>query len=381
MVTYNPGAIMKRLLIILTFLSFEVFACTKVVPVGSSIQTSVSSAKAGDVICLRGGTYKENNVWVEASGTASQRIVIQAYPGETPVLDGAGIAGRDWTTFFTLSGQYIDLSGITLKNGVSKGAKGVWLRGANNTVRGMTIDNVQAQAILVSADNAIVENNYVVRAVMANKDCAQCSPPSWGFGIGSYIDYASNRTVKGMVLRGNTVHDSWGEGLHTFQSVGALVENNLSYDNFVTNFYIVASVGATVRNNISYSTPGKKEVEGITLSDEHNFIKSAGNTVTGNYVFNAPILLYNWTVTPGSGLQSVTFAHNSLIDSELLIGWTGRYPDTTHRDTVIRDNLFYNSTGGSTGSNHWTKGITYQRNLWYPNRPPRSEGVGDILPR
>lgn len=42
----------------------------------------------GDVINLRGGTYYEHELVVEAAGTASAPITIQSYPGERAVIDG-----------------------------------------------------------------------------------------------------------------------------------------------------------------------------------------------------------------------------------------------------------------------------------------------------
>ena len=370
--------LMKRVLgLLLTVLSFVAIGapCTKTVAAGGNIQTAVNSAVRGDVICLRGGTYAQNNVWVAASG-----ITIMNYPGEAPVLYGDGVTSAAWPTFFTLSGSNIVLSGLEIKNGTFKDQKGVWLRGNTNTVRNMRLENIDGIGILITGDDATVENNTVLKAAMGNKDCAQCDPPYWGFGIGSYISYTGSKTVKSMIIRGNTVSDSWGEGIQAFQAVGALVENNVAHDNFSTNFYITSSSGTVLKNNVGYNTVGKRSARGLTLADEHSFLKSSGTIVTGNYFYNADVALYEWTVTPGSGLKDALFSGNSLIDSELIIGWTGRPPGIVHSNSTVRDNLFYSSQGGSTGTNHWTKGITYMRNLWSPTRPANAEGIGDILP-
>lgn len=42
----------------------------------------------GDVLNLRGGTYYENEIVVDAAGTAAAPITIQSYPGERAVIDG-----------------------------------------------------------------------------------------------------------------------------------------------------------------------------------------------------------------------------------------------------------------------------------------------------
>ena len=52
-----------------------------------TVTHSVKQLKAGDTLCLRGGSYFEN-VSVSLEGTAERPIVIRSYPGEQAVLDG-----------------------------------------------------------------------------------------------------------------------------------------------------------------------------------------------------------------------------------------------------------------------------------------------------
>jgi hypothetical protein len=47
-----------------------------------TMQAGVRSARQGDVVVVRGGTYREAIGWGAKSGTATQRIVLQSYPGE-----------------------------------------------------------------------------------------------------------------------------------------------------------------------------------------------------------------------------------------------------------------------------------------------------------
>jgi hypothetical protein len=51
------------------------------------MQHGVRRLKPGDTLYLRGGIYYES-VYLTQSGTAQSPIVIAAYPGELPVLDG-----------------------------------------------------------------------------------------------------------------------------------------------------------------------------------------------------------------------------------------------------------------------------------------------------
>lgn len=340
-------------------------ACSKTIKTGGNIQTVVNAAVAGDVICLRGGAYSQNNVWISASN-----ISITNYPGESPVLDGAGLSDPAWATFFTLAGDNITLSGIEIRNGVSPGSKGVWLRGNGNTVRDLKIDNVQNQGILITGNNALVENNTVTRAAMANKDCAQCNPARWAFGIGSFLGYNTSNTVSGMVLRGNTVSDSWGEGIQVFQAIGSRVEGNTSSNNFSTNYYISASSATVMRGNLSYNTT--KTPAGLTLAEEHPLIPlSLGNTVVENVFIDAEVRLFSWTLIPGSGLNDAVFERNTLINSALMTG-------QRNVNSKIRNNLIYRNNGGSPGAVPSATGITFAGNVWHPTRPANVPGANEL---
>ena len=374
---------MKKSVILALFValiaSFGAFAqtCTKTLCAGADVQAAVSAAKPGDVICLGGGTYKHNNIWVGASGTPDKPIVITAAPGQVPVIDGAGIMTPNWATIFTLAGEYIELSNIEARNAVSPNAKGIWMRGAHNTVRNVKVDNILGQGIFITADYSTVEGSTVSRASMGNKDCAQCNPSSWGFGIGSYLDYTTAKVVKGMVLRGNTSHDNWGEGMQTFQSTGAVVEDNISYDNFSVNFYIVASTGARFERNLGYNTPNNSvggRSPGLSLSDEQKFVVSSGNTVINNFFYNADVQLYKWTQIAGTGLKDVLLAGNTIINGEIDFGTAA---NTTHANSSIKNNIIYRNDGKATGTIPPLAGITFSNNVWFPTRPANAAGLND----
>jgi len=66
--------------------------CTE--PTPCSLAVGLNHAEAGDAVVLREGVYYEGEIWLPRSGTLGAPIVIQGYPGETAVLDGA-----DPTTF------------------------------------------------------------------------------------------------------------------------------------------------------------------------------------------------------------------------------------------------------------------------------------------
>ncbi len=72
-------------------------ACSDAAP--CSLAQAISLAGAGDEILLRGGVYHSGNYSMPRSGAESAPIVIRAYPGETPVLDGADPGPFTWSHY------------------------------------------------------------------------------------------------------------------------------------------------------------------------------------------------------------------------------------------------------------------------------------------
>jgi len=52
-----------------------------------TLQYAVDQLSAGDILYMRGGSYYEDRVNITVNGTATDPILIKAYPGELPVLD------------------------------------------------------------------------------------------------------------------------------------------------------------------------------------------------------------------------------------------------------------------------------------------------------
>lgn len=62
-----------------------------------TIQKAMNTAVAGDTVIVRGGTYRED-VEVTHGGTASAPIILEAYPGEIPVIKGSDVV-TGWTQY------------------------------------------------------------------------------------------------------------------------------------------------------------------------------------------------------------------------------------------------------------------------------------------
>ncbi|NCC52409.1 MAG: hypothetical protein EOM20_14485 [Spartobacteria bacterium] len=61
----------------------------------ATISSAVNRVTGGDRVIVRGGTYREEAIITNTSGTADNYIHLEAYPGETPVMKGSDVIS-DW---------------------------------------------------------------------------------------------------------------------------------------------------------------------------------------------------------------------------------------------------------------------------------------------
>jgi len=81
-----------------------------------TIYASLRKLHPGDTLWVRGGTYSFSGVHYTAlAGTATSRITISNYPGETPVFVGTS-APADFLYFYG-NAAYVTLRGLTIRGG------------------------------------------------------------------------------------------------------------------------------------------------------------------------------------------------------------------------------------------------------------------------
>ena len=234
--------------------------CTKVAsPRGSDVlpgtpaqpyrtaQKLASSLRAGDVGCLRAGTYN-GNVELTNAGTGSARITLQSYPGERARIVGelAVRGGADYTTVANL-----DLNGRNPDNWPSPAVSATNVIFEGNDV---TNDHTAVCFLLGTAtrtrsviirDNrihncgALPATNRHVGIYVQHADDVEILKnviyDNADMGIQLYTD-AQRTLIKGNVIDGN------GEGIIFSGDYGLVASNNLVEKNVITN--------SRIRNNV-----------------------------------------------------------------------------------------------------------------------------------
>jgi hypothetical protein len=347
-----------------------------------TIGCAAGKVVAGDTVYVRGGTYGEIVV-ISSSGTASQPIQFLAYSGEKPVVDGENRRGA----VINVTGAQVTLSGFTVING---GNIGIDFRGSNGIVRNMTVSNIQNTAIYCPGNCNLIESNHVSFACLNNNtpNSRFWGRGGWGVGISVCNQSAgSDKVNRQTIVRGNTVHDIWGEGINTFQVDGAIVENNVVYDTYSTHVYIDTGRNVIVRNNLVYSTTNRiatartESAHLFSMSDETaDKPLSSNNLVVNNLFWNGYFNVFSWTLTRGGGANGVLIANNTLVNTTL---WFADEKAANH-GTVIQNNIFYHNDGkrfiGLSRSAYDGCGLSFRHNLWSsPPNYPWASGEGDLI--
>jgi parallel beta-helix repeat protein len=347
-----------------------------------TITKGISRLKAGDNLYVRSGIFRER-IYIPQSGTENSPVRIMAYPGEYPVIDGEGwFPDGNWSSLIQLEGNYIWVSGFEVKNantaGIYKGGAGVELYGHHNKVSYMKVHHCRENGIIAMGDFSIVEDCQVWQTVLSNS--GNPGSADWSSGLSAARSPVDGITTSA-ILRRNIVYNNWGEGLSSYEAEGTLIEDNIVYDNWAVNLYISDTRNALVQRNIVYNTPNNLVAQRrpFTLGDERaDKPRSANNTVINNFIYNADLWAFWSTGVPGSGLDNVLIAHNTIVNGQLQVG-NSTHDGTLARSAIIENNIFLNYNGNPWEIMGSLNKITFSNNLWSSVPPKSLTGPGDVV--
>ena len=216
-----------------------------------TIQHAANSVSAGATVYVHGGVYNES-VTFPASGTASNYITFESYPGQTAVIDGTGLtcctsnppsSGNDTQGLINIVSQsYVTVNGFEIRNfTTSKAAMtpaGIWVTGSGTGVQ--------------------LLNNLVHNVTTTSEKTGNA------FGVAVYGTQTT--PITGITISGNQVYN-----LKTGESESMNVDGN------VTHFSITNNI-VHDNDNIGIDAIGFEGV-GSTGYDQAMYGEISGNTV------------------------------------------------------------------------------------------------------
>jgi hypothetical protein len=338
-----------------------------------TISQGVSVAQAGDTVYVKEGTYYER-VKIRNSGTADNPIVISAYPGERPVIDGQ-YQGGTWDELVNIAGDYVIFEGFEVTRAAYSG---IIVDGTHVTIRNVNSHHNKGNGIHVQGDYGLVENCEVWWNTVQNEyGKAWLAGKSWGAGLvgGWGADH--------ITFRHNLVYNNWGEGLIVSRGNYLLAEDNVVYDNFSVQLYSGHSQHTTIRRNLVYDTDDPdfsiKKASCLSLADEGHIPTLSENwTVVNNLVIGGSSPFRFSRYVSGAGLKDSLIAYNTFCNSQG--SRTFYIVSGSHSNTRIENNLILEEDGGVTIAVVPTDaGLQFSNNLWSKAPPASASGPGDVV--
>ena len=207
---------------------------------------------AGDTLYLRAGSYA-SAIYPAVSGTAAAWITISAYPGELPILDGAGASvGGSGVEPTSVAVQYLRVVGLASRNWSSSGlSNGFNFPSSHIEFRNCIADGNGINGIaFYKASGVLIQNNIVAH----NGNHL----PSFSSGVNLFT---AGGTFQDNVVRGNVSFEnvdissnhSDGSGFILDEnSTGALFDGNIAFGNGGSCIRLTNSSGAHIVNNSCY---------------------------------------------------------------------------------------------------------------------------------
>ncbi len=332
------------------------------------LQYAADHVAAGDTVCARGGSYNELLSITVGGSDAGGEIVFEAYPGEQPILDGAGlpIPGGQRGLITLADVDRVVVRGFEVRNystaSTSKVPIGVYVTGAGKGIRlvGNHIHDIKTTAPGCAA-NAFGLKVDGTRLTTSINDLLIAENEVDHLVLGCSESLSLDGNVEHWQIIGNTVHDTNNIAIGAIGFEGVAPDpgvdqarDGLIADNTVYN---ISSFGNPAYGN-EYAADGiyvdggtRIIIErnlihhvdlGIEVASEHAGRTSSDVTVRSNLIHSgnsAGISIGGYAANVG-GSERVTIVNNTLFDNDRANNFSGEFQIQFHATTnVFKNNI------------------------------------------
>jgi len=299
--------------------------------------SSNGSVAPGTRIVLRGGVYNINAAQnVRLIGTASDPIIITAFENELPRLNGnripqTGGSGRENQSVISVyNSKHVIVEKLEITGSSGRGIS--FYDSEYITIKNNKVHDVQSRAIGGSGAHIIIDGNTVWNATQhhAGGDSNTSLTGNWSGAISTWLR-PGNLPTSDVVIKNNTVFNSWGEGIISLWGKGVIISGNTVHDTYSVNVYIDHSQDVTVTGNHIYSTNpayyrnGQPAVA-VSIANEH----------------------YNTTINSLLGINDVLIANNLMVGTRRGVSFwfdaNNTHPDNTYQNLTVANNTIANIT-------------------------------------
>jgi Protein of unknown function (DUF1565) len=287
-----------------------------------TIQHAASTATAGATVYVESGAYNES-VNFPHSGTASSYITFANYPGQTPTIDGTGLAVSGTQGLVNIVNQsYLTISGFEIRNYTTSKAgptpAGIWVTGSGTGVQ---------------LTNNIIHNITTTSEKSGN-----------AFGLAVYG--TASTPITQITISGNQLYNMKTGNSETMNVDGNVtyftISNNLVHDN----------------DNIGIDAIGFEGV-GPSGSDQAKYGLISGNTVYNITSYGNPAY-GNQYAADGiycDGCAYVTIERNNVHNSDLNIEVASEHKGHNSSYVTVRNNVIYNGNAVGISIGGYASGV------------------------
>lgn len=339
------------------------------------LQVAADRVGAGDTVCARGGIYNELLSVTSGGSDLGGAIVFEAYPGEQPILDGAGlpIPGGQWGMITLQDVNRVVVRGFEVRNYTTAMNApvpiGIYVTGAGHGIR--LLDNhihdirttgsgCAANAFGLKVDGA--------RLAASISDLVIAGNEIDNLVLGCSESLSLDGNVEHWQIIGNSVHDTNNiaigaigfEGVAPDPSVdqardGLIADNtvynitsfgNPAYGNFYAadGIYVDGGTRIVIERNLVHHAD-----IGIEVASEHFGRTSSDVIVRSNLIHSgnsAGISIGGYDASVG-GSERVTIVNNTLFDNDRANTYSGEFQIQFHATSnVFKNNIVRAGTQG-----------------------------------
>jgi hypothetical protein len=331
------------------------------------IQYAVDKAGPGNTVFVMSGVYNET-VTFHKSGNSSGYITLQNYPGQTPVIDGSGIAISGETGLIVIENKaYIKVIGFEMRNLKAGGDEaafpaGIWIRGAgafieirNNVVHDIenSCDQCGAHGIAVygrsataSIHDIIIDGNQVYKGKFGWSESMVLNGNVEKFTVSNNIVHDNDNIGIDLIGYEDTAPDPAVDRARNGRVVGNLVYNISSYgnpaygtDRSADGIYVDGGTDIIIERNIVHHSN-----LGIELASEHAGRSTSNITVRNNFIYantQVGIAFGGYDELRGSTTGCV-IVNNTLYNNYTEGDWGAElYIQFDTRNNIVKNNILF----------------------------------------
>jgi len=325
------------------------------------LQDAVNSAAAGDIICVKDGTYNENI-------DVNKGLTIQSENGTAKCVVRASNSNDH---VFYVTANHVSITGFTIQGATGPTYAGIYLKRANhcNITSNNVLNNRYGIYVLSSSDTSVINNSagnndygiwlrYFDNGLIANNNAS--SNANEGINLtfsgnntltsntagkndcGIYLNFSSSNS-----LTSNKANSNSGYGIWLRYSNNSLISNNTALDNGY-GICLESSSSDNLTSNEANSNNG----HGIWLHYSNNSLvtnNNASNNINdGIHLDSSPNNTLNdntaWNNRYGIYLTSST--NNTLTDNTVTNKFSGIRLDSSTNNTLTSNNAGMNPGHG-----------------------------------